>query len=122
MGWLNKLLGGDKVIPTHIDTLATFRDEVVNSEVPVIVDVWSPTCAPCRKLVPVLQEVATRHQGRVKVAELSTSAEPGLLAMLRVMATPTIIIYDQGEEMGRVTGFRPRSWFDEMIDTEFPAI
>jgi len=122
MGILSNLLGPSRrVTPTPVRDLDSFRQTVLDSDLPVIVDVWSESCAPCRQLVPVLVDVATRHEGRVRVVEIQADADPRLLGQLRVRATPTLIVYDQGEELGRMTGFRPASWFDEMIDTEFPA-
>ena len=121
MSFLGKLLGSrPRVTPTHIDTWDGFVKQVLESELPVIVDVWSETCAPCRQLVPVLINVATKHDGTVRVAELSTRAEPRLLAQLKVRATPTILVFDGGKEIGRMTGFRPEGWFDDMIAAEFP--
>jgi thioredoxin len=119
MGLLDRLFGtAPQVLPTSIRDLKTFEREVEKSELPVIVDVWGPSCGPCKKLEPVLIEVATRHQGKVKVVEISTEAEPQLLAELEVRATPTLIIYKGGEELGRSTGYRPASWFDQMIEAE----
>lgn len=121
MGFLSNLFApSKKVIPTPVRDLASFQSEVVGSELPVIVDVWSESCAPCRQLAPVLVDVATRHEGRVRVVEVSADSEPALMARLRVRATPTLIIFDGGEELGRMAGFRPGSWFDEMIEAEFP--
>ena len=83
----------------------------------------SPTCGPCKKLVPVLTEVATAYEGRVRVVEIDVSqAEPEVLGRLQVRATPTLIIVDEGEEVGRMTGFRPKGWFQQMIATEFPDV
>jgi thioredoxin-like negative regulator of GroEL len=121
MGILDRLFGSSReVAPTPIRDLDTFRTVVLESEIPVVLDVWSATCAPCRKLVPVLVEIATRYEGRVRVAEVSLDSELALLETLAVQATPTIIVYDRGEELGRMAGYRPASWFDEMIATEFP--
>jgi thioredoxin-like negative regulator of GroEL len=121
MSLLAKLFGARaQVIPMHIDTRDEFVRYVLQSDVPVIVDVWSDTCAPCKKLVPVLIEVATKHAGKLRVAELSTRAEPSLLAQLDVRATPTILVFEGGVELGRMAGYRPAAWFDEMIATEFP--
>jgi thioredoxin 1 len=123
MSLLGRLFGAQPdVIPTHIETHADFTLHVLESDVPVIVDVWSATCAPCRKLEPVLVKVATKYAGKVRVAELSTQAEPQLLARLDVRATPTILVFEGGVELGRMAGFRPVSWFDEMISTEFPDL
>jgi len=121
MGILSSLFAPrKKVAPTPVRDLAAFRAEVADSDLPVIVDVWSESCAPCRQLAPVLVDVATRHEGRVRVVEVSADSEPALIARLKVRATPTVIIYERGEELGRVAGLSPGSWFDEMIEAEFP--
>jgi len=122
VGFLSKLFSGrPEVLPTSVSSLAEFREAVIESDIPVIVDVWSPTCAPCKKLVPVLVEVATRYADRVGIVEINAAgAERALLNQLGVRATPTLIIYDGPKEFGRATGFRPRGWFDEMIAAEFP--
>src|SRR5687768_16287322 len=123
MSLLGKLFGTrPDVVPTHLETRDDFARYVVQSDVPVIVDVWSETCAPCKQLVPVLIKVATKYAGKLRVAELSTRAEPSLLAQLGVRATPTILVYEGGVEIGRMAGYRPAAWFDEMIATEFPDL
>lgn len=123
MSLLGKIFGArPDVIPTHLQTREDFERHVVRSAIPVIVDVWSTTCAPCKKLEPVLIKVATKYEGKVRVAELSTQAEPQLLAKLEVRATPTILVFEGGVEIGRMAGYRPASWFDEMIATEFPDL
>ncbi|MFO0686040.1 MAG: thioredoxin family protein [Sandaracinus sp.] len=119
MGLLDKLFGAaPKVLPTSVRDRDAFEREVEKSETPVIVDVWGPACGPCKKMEPVLVDVATRYAGKVKVVEISTDAEPELLAELGVRATPTLIIYRSGEELGRSTGYRPGPWFDDMIAAE----
>ena len=116
---LSNLFGATlKIQPTHVTTAEEFRVNVHESPLPVIVNVWSATCAPCRQQAPILVDLATAYQGRVRVVEISTESEPALLAALEVTATPTTVIYDKGVEVGRVTGFRPKSWFDEMIKVE----
>ncbi len=86
--------------------LDAFEAQDLVSEVPVIIDVWSGNCGPCRKLEPILVEIAAED------------AEPELLSMLEVRATPTIVLYERGEEVGRATGYRPAEWFDQMIAAE----
>lgn len=116
---LSQLFGSTlKIQPTHVATADEYRVQVLESALPVIVNVWSATCPPCRQLAPVLVDVATAYQGRVRVVEISTEADPALLGLLEVQATPTTVIYDKGAEVGRVTGYRPKSWFDEMIKVE----
>ena len=121
MGLLSTFFGPKKqLFPVHIGTVEDFQREVVDSDLPVILDVWSDSCVPCRQLAPVLTEIATRYEGRIKVAELNTSGPLSLIRKLEVRSTPTILVFNGGVEMGRVAGYRPSSWFDEMIDTEFP--
>lgn len=123
MSLLSKLFGGRAdVIPTHLHTRDDFERVVLKSEVPVIVDVWSESCAPCKQLVPVLIQVATKYAGKLVVAELSNRAEPRLLSDLDVRATPTILVFEGGVEIGRMAGYRPAGWFDDMITTEFPDL
>ena len=120
MGLLDRLFGGGpRVLPERVRDLETFRKVVLRSELPVIVDVWSATCAPCKKLEPVLIEVATRYAGKVRVAEIGTGdADPRLLAKLDVRSTPTLLVFERGEEVGRTSGYRPAEWFDQMIASE----
>jgi thioredoxin len=121
MGFLGDLFGGrPKITPDSVRDLRTFSERVLESDIPVIVDVWSESCAPCKKMAPVLVNVATKYEGRVRVVEIDTTSEPALLARLGVRATPTLIMFEGGEEIGRMAGFRPEGWFDEMIATEFP--
>ncbi|MFH1464130.1 MAG: thioredoxin family protein [Pseudomonadota bacterium] len=120
MGLLSKLFSSTPVVtPTHIDTVAQFEEQVLQSELPVIVNIWSPTCAPCRRLAPELTATATKYPEKVKVVEIGTMAEGALLGRLGVRATPTTIIYEEGEELHRFTGYRSRQWFGEMIEQEF---
>lgn len=121
MGLWSSLFGPKReVLPTHIGSAVDFQREVMQSDLPVILDVWSESCAPCRQLAPVLTDVATAYEGRVRVAEVSTSGPLPVLRELGVSATPTVLVFRDGQELGRVVGYHPRSWFDEMIAAEFP--
>jgi thioredoxin 1 len=65
--------------------------------------------------------VATRYDGRIRVVTVGTDADGPLLRTLRVRSTPTLVIYEGGEELGRMVGFRPEGWFHQMIQAEFPG-
>ena len=121
MGIFDKLFGPQKQVhPTRVRTMDEFETLVLDSKEPVIVDVWSASCAPCRMLEPILIDIATRYEGRVRVVEIGTAdTEPQLLGSLEVRATPTLIMFKEGEEIGRTAGHRPAGWFDQMIATEF---
>ncbi len=122
MGFLSWLTGGDKSADTLLVELTdqNFDTLLEGEPLPSLVDVWSPSCAPCAKLAPVMSSLAKKHQGRVKVFHVNAANSPRLMRRLQVSGTPTVVVMNRGREVGRVVGFRPRSWFDEMIDAEFP--
>jgi thioredoxin-like negative regulator of GroEL len=84
----------------------------------VVLDVWSPLCAPCRQLEPIIIRLATRYRGRVKVAEINASAAPRTMRKLFVSAAPTVIYFNGGQELERVEGFRGKLYHQEFIDNE----
>jgi thioredoxin-like negative regulator of GroEL len=119
MGIFSKLFGPrtPRVMPVHVDD-SNFKTEVRQSRIPVVLDVWSPLCGPCKQLEPIIIRLATRYQGRVKVAEINAAAAPRTMQKLFVSATPTIIFFKKGQELERVEGFRGELYHQEFIDTE----
>jgi len=95
-----------------------FAAEVRNSPVPVIVDVWSNGCAPCMALVPTIKRLACKYDGKIKVAELNTSAGPKSTAKLGVRGTPTVLFFKNGAVVERVVGVRGQHYFEEIVETE----
>jgi thioredoxin len=119
MGFLAKLFGprAPRVQPTHVDD-ASFAAEVLRSELPVVVDVWSPGCGPCRMLEPIVMDLAGAYAGRVKVAELNAAEAGRTAARYGVMGTPTVLFFRGGREVERVTGFVGSRYLREVIETE----
>ena len=118
MGFFAKLFGPAKVVqPVSIDD-ANFKREVVDSDLPVLLDVWSDSCVPCKKLEPIIMDLAKRYDGRVKVAELHPSRGPRTMAQLGVRGTPTVIYFKEGREFERIVGFRGSLYHAEFIDNE----
>lgn len=119
MGWLkNLLLGPEKVMPTSL-TDYNFHDEVLQHRGPVLVDVWGPGCQPCEKLAPTIIDLATDYAGKIKICELNAAAAPKSAARMGVRGTPTIVAFRYGKEVGRTSGWKPKSYFDQMIQTLF---
>ena len=86
---------------------ATFDAEATAS-VPVVVDLWAPWCAPCRMIAPVLEDLATRHAGHVKVVKVNVDEEPRLAARFDARSIPLLVILRRGAEVDRVVGALPR--------------
>jgi thioredoxin 1 len=119
MGILAKLFGPpeEKVQPVHVDD-NNFNAEVRRSSLPVLLDVWGPSCAPCKQLEPIIFRLAKRYQGRVKVAEINAAAAPRTMKKLFVQGTPTVIYFRNGQEVERVVGVRGEHYHQELIDNE----
>jgi thioredoxin 1 len=119
MGFMTKLFGPkSNAMPIHV-TDANFRNEVLNHDGPLLLDIWGPGCAPCQRLIPVMQAIARQYDGQVKVCELNAAESPKAASKLGVRGTPTIVVYRRRSEIGRVVGYHPKSYFDQMIETEF---
>lgn len=86
-------------------TNSSFKAEVLNSEIPVVVDLWAPWCGPCRMIGPVLEQLASKHAGRVKVVKVNTDEEQGLARKFQIRGIPTLIVYTAGQETHRTVGF-----------------
>ena len=118
MGWLSKLFGGTpKKQPVHVND-GNFKEEVLESTLPVVLDVWGPNCGPCQQLEPIIMALAARYDGKVKVAELSAADSPNAARHLRVQGTPTVVYFRNGREVERTVGFRGELWHREIIEQD----
>ena len=92
-----------------------FEEEVLRSELPVLVDFWAPWCGPCQMLGPVVEELAKEFEGKVKICKLNV--DEGLAAAQKygVMSIPTLIIFKDGEEVERLVGVRPKEMLAEKL-------
>ena len=90
-------------------TTDTFRKDVIESDKPVVVDFWAEWCGPCKKLSPILEEVAEELDGQVTVAKVNVDEERNLGAMFQIMSIPSVLIFKNGEKVDEFVGLRSKA-------------
>ena len=97
----------------HI-TKDNFREEVLDSEKPVLLDFWAPWCGPCRMVAPILEEIAEERPD-IKVAKVNVDEEEELASQFRVMSIPTLLVMKDGEIVNQSVGARPKQAILSML-------
>lgn len=99
-------------------TSANFEQEVVKSTKPVLVDFWATWCMPCRMLAPTVEEIADEYSDKLVVGKINVDEEPDLARKFRVMSIPTLIVFENGEEVRRSVGVVDKDDIVEMTGIE----
>ncbi|MEB3277814.1 MAG: thioredoxin [Lyngbya sp.] len=97
-------------------TDASFQQEVLDSDVPVLVDFWAPWCGPCRMVAPVVDEIAEQYAGKVKVVKLNTDENPSVAGQYGIRSIPTLMIFKGGLKVDMVVGAVPKTTLANTIE------
>jgi len=97
-------------------TDASFKGDVLQSEVPVLVDFWAPWCRPCRMIAPVVEELSNENQGTFKIGKVNIDDNPDVAMNYNVSSIPTLMIFKGGEVVERFVGVQPKSRLQQAID------
>ncbi len=96
-------------------TDATFEQEVLPSERPVVVDFWAAWCGPCKMVAPEMEKIAQKYEGTIDVVKVDVDANPGLSRAFNIMSIPTIAFFQPGKQPMGVVGFRPMEQLEQQF-------
>ena len=86
-----------------------FKQEVLESEIPVLVDFWAEWCMPCRMMSPIIEDIAKEYHGKLKVGKLNVDESPQIASTYGIMSIPTLVIFKKGEAVETMVGAIPKA-------------
>ncbi|NES04327.1 MAG: thioredoxin [Okeania sp. SIO2F4] len=102
-------------------TDSSFQEEVLNSELPVLVDFWAPWCGPCRMVGPVVEEIASQYEGQIKVVKLNTDENPNVASQYGIRSIPTLMIFKGGQRVDMVVGAVPKTTLAQTLEKQLKS-
>ena len=97
-------------------TDADFKQEVLKSDLPVVVDFWAEWCGPCHQIAPILESLADEYDGKIKFVKVDTEENFETLSSYGVLSLPTLLLFKEGQPIERITGARPKGDLMRYLD------
>ena len=102
-------------------TDATFEEEVLNADTPVLVDFWADWCAPCKIIAPIVEELAEEYDGKVKFGKVDVDSNPKVATNYGIRGIPTLLIFKAGEPVDQVVGAVSKSVLKQRLEEAIPS-
>lgn len=97
-------------------TDASFEEEILKSELPVLVDFWAPWCGPCRMITPIVEELASEYEGKIKVVKMNVDENQATPTKYGIRGIPTVILFKGGEVAEQIVGAVPKAKIASMVE------
>ncbi|MDP8214737.1 MAG: thioredoxin [Candidatus Euphemobacter frigidus] len=94
---------------------ANFDEQVIKSDLPVLVDIWAPWCAPCNMVAPIVEEIDGEYQGKLRVCKLNVDEGPATASRYGIRAIPTLLVFKNGQVVDQIVGVVPKESLEEKI-------
>ena len=95
---------------------SNFESEVVNSDVPVLIDFWAPWCGPCRAIAPIVEEISTTYEGKIKVGKMNVDENQATTMKFGIRSIPTLIMFKGGEAIDQIIGAVPKGEIERVVE------